>query len=150
TQRSVKDKTGLGLNEYTAVPPPPAQVYSPPKNDLSWTAILMRSGRKTINAAKPKAVHNAVKASACWVWKPKNRIQVCDGLGSHKKMIWRIPSPNRGGKMLINEGSPLFKEDAPTRGMNGIQGEAFWHCKDMQQIALDNGSKEAQGTLGNV
>ncbi|GKD55209.1 hypothetical protein Tco_1288596 [Tanacetum coccineum] len=37
-------------------------------------AILIRSGRKTINAAKPKAVHNAVKASTCWVWKPKNRV----------------------------------------------------------------------------
>ncbi|GJZ51972.1 hypothetical protein Tco_0606487 [Tanacetum coccineum] len=35
-------------------------------------AILMRSGRKIINAAKPKAVHNAVKALTCWVWKPKN------------------------------------------------------------------------------
>ncbi|GJT38191.1 mutator type transposase [Tanacetum coccineum] len=39
TQRSVKDKTGMGLNEYTNVPPPPAQVYSPPKNDLSWTGL---------------------------------------------------------------------------------------------------------------
>ncbi|GJW77564.1 ribonuclease H-like domain-containing protein [Tanacetum coccineum] len=39
TQRSVKDKTGLGLNEYTVVPPPPTQVYSPPKNDLSWTGL---------------------------------------------------------------------------------------------------------------
>ncbi|GJW50737.1 ribonuclease H-like domain-containing protein [Tanacetum coccineum] len=54
-------------------------------------AVLMRSRLKTINnswsraavnAAKPKAVHNAVKrnrfhdvkASACWVWKPKNRV----------------------------------------------------------------------------
>ncbi|GJU75769.1 putative ribonuclease H-like domain-containing protein [Tanacetum coccineum] len=37
--KSVKDKTGLGLNEYTVVPPPPAQVYSPPKNDLSWTGF---------------------------------------------------------------------------------------------------------------
>ncbi|GKB38142.1 ribonuclease H-like domain-containing protein, partial [Tanacetum coccineum] len=37
--RSVKDKTGLGLNEYTDVPPPPAQVYSPPTNDLSWTGL---------------------------------------------------------------------------------------------------------------
>ncbi|GJU13798.1 hypothetical protein Tco_1136194 [Tanacetum coccineum] len=36
--------------------------------------ILMRFGRKTINAAKPKAVHNVVKALACWVWKPKNRV----------------------------------------------------------------------------
>ncbi|GJU80936.1 putative ribonuclease H-like domain-containing protein [Tanacetum coccineum] len=33
------DKTGLGLNEYIVVPPPPAQVYSPPKNDLSWTGL---------------------------------------------------------------------------------------------------------------
>ncbi|GJQ97088.1 hypothetical protein Tco_0008227 [Tanacetum coccineum] len=39
TQRSVKDKTGLGLNEYTTVPPPPAQVYSPPKNDMSWSGL---------------------------------------------------------------------------------------------------------------
>ncbi|GKA90948.1 hypothetical protein Tco_0812818 [Tanacetum coccineum] len=38
-KRSVKDKTGLGLNEYTAVPPPPAQVYSPPKNDMSWSGL---------------------------------------------------------------------------------------------------------------
>ncbi|GKB10858.1 putative ribonuclease H-like domain-containing protein [Tanacetum coccineum] len=39
TQRSVKDKTGLGLNGYTVVPPPPAQVYSPLKNYLSWTGL---------------------------------------------------------------------------------------------------------------
>ncbi|GJS70988.1 hypothetical protein Tco_0703829 [Tanacetum coccineum] len=39
TQRSVKDKTGLGLNEYTVVPPPSTQVYSTPKNDLSWTGL---------------------------------------------------------------------------------------------------------------
>ncbi|GJU92304.1 hypothetical protein Tco_1304727, partial [Tanacetum coccineum] len=39
TQRSVKDKTGLEFNEYTVVPPPPAQVYLPPKNDLSWTGL---------------------------------------------------------------------------------------------------------------
>ncbi|GKC45660.1 hypothetical protein Tco_1063382 [Tanacetum coccineum] len=120
-----EDKTRIRFNEYTVVPPPPAQVYSPPKNDLSWTggsvgndvskpmirfvkeigcpsvskvnnteksrkptvkyAKMYRSQRprgnqrnwsrrKTMNAAKPKAVHNAVKASACWVWKPKNRV----------------------------------------------------------------------------
>ncbi|GJS88648.1 hypothetical protein Tco_0771284 [Tanacetum coccineum] len=38
--------------------------------------------RAAVNAAKPKAIHNAVKrnrfhdvkASTCWVWKPKNRV----------------------------------------------------------------------------
>ncbi|GJZ76795.1 putative ribonuclease H-like domain-containing protein [Tanacetum coccineum] len=37
--KSAKDKTGVGFNEYSAVPPPPAQVYSPPKKDLSWTGL---------------------------------------------------------------------------------------------------------------
>nr|GEY26773.1 hypothetical protein [Tanacetum cinerariifolium] len=32
-----KNKEGLG---YSVVPPPPAQVYSPPKKDMSWTGLL--------------------------------------------------------------------------------------------------------------
>nr|GFC10073.1 hypothetical protein [Tanacetum cinerariifolium] len=31
-----KNKEGLG---YSAVPPPPAQIYSSPKKDLSWTGL---------------------------------------------------------------------------------------------------------------
>nr|GEU91622.1 myb-like protein AA [Tanacetum cinerariifolium] len=36
SQRLDKNKEGLG---YSAVPPPHAQVYSPPKKDLSWTGL---------------------------------------------------------------------------------------------------------------
>nr|GEU58625.1 hypothetical protein [Tanacetum cinerariifolium] len=36
SQRSDKNKEDLG---YSAVPPPPAQMYSPPKKDLSWTGL---------------------------------------------------------------------------------------------------------------
>nr|GFA91005.1 hypothetical protein [Tanacetum cinerariifolium] len=36
SQRSDKNKDGLG---YSAVPPPLAQIYSPPKIDLSWTGL---------------------------------------------------------------------------------------------------------------
>nr|GEX33235.1 hypothetical protein [Tanacetum cinerariifolium] len=36
SHRSDKNKEGLG---YSAVPPPPAQVYSPPKKDMSWTGL---------------------------------------------------------------------------------------------------------------
>ncbi|GJY91972.1 hypothetical protein Tco_0507754 [Tanacetum coccineum] len=39
SQKSTKDKTGVGFNEHTIVPPPPAQVYSPPQRDLSWTGL---------------------------------------------------------------------------------------------------------------
>nr|GEV46330.1 hypothetical protein [Tanacetum cinerariifolium] len=34
-----KDMKGVGLNEYCVVPPPPAQIYSPPKKDLSWMGL---------------------------------------------------------------------------------------------------------------
>ncbi|GJT28229.1 ribonuclease H-like domain-containing protein [Tanacetum coccineum] len=61
------------------------------KRNMIPQAVLMRSGLKTINTArsraavnvaKPKEVHNVVKrnrfhdvkASACWVWKPKNKV----------------------------------------------------------------------------
>nr|GEV11214.1 putative ribonuclease H-like domain-containing protein [Tanacetum cinerariifolium] len=37
SQRNDKNKEDLG---YSAVPPPPAQVYSPPKKDMSWTGLL--------------------------------------------------------------------------------------------------------------
>ncbi|GKA65428.1 putative ribonuclease H-like domain-containing protein [Tanacetum coccineum] len=52
--------------------------------------------KAVVNAARPKAVFNTikgnhvnvVKASACWVWKPKTKIQVSDGLGPQKKLIF--------------------------------------------------------------
>ncbi|GKA78859.1 hypothetical protein Tco_0785396 [Tanacetum coccineum] len=48
-QRLDKDKKGLGFNEYSVVPPPPAQVYSPPKNyplnSSSYTSIGINKAR---------------------------------------------------------------------------------------------------------
>nr|GEW03074.1 ribonuclease H-like domain-containing protein [Tanacetum cinerariifolium] len=34
-----KDMRGVGFNKYCAVPPPPAQVYSPHKKDMSWMGL---------------------------------------------------------------------------------------------------------------
>nr|GFC62930.1 hypothetical protein [Tanacetum cinerariifolium] len=36
SQRLDKNKEGLG---YNAVPPPPAQIYSSPTKDISWTGL---------------------------------------------------------------------------------------------------------------
>nr|GEV43977.1 hypothetical protein [Tanacetum cinerariifolium] len=36
SQRSDKNKEGIG---YSDVPPPPTQIYSPPKKDMSWTGL---------------------------------------------------------------------------------------------------------------
>ncbi|GKD66634.1 hypothetical protein Tco_1308742, partial [Tanacetum coccineum] len=53
-----------------------------PRRNMISHAVLMRSRIKAVNTANPKDVHNAVKrnrfntvkASACWVWMPKNRV----------------------------------------------------------------------------
>ncbi|GJY64763.1 hypothetical protein Tco_0466223 [Tanacetum coccineum] len=58
----------------------PKQPEKPVRKPVKY-AKMYRS-RAAVNAAKPKAVHNAVmrnrfhdvKASACWVWKPKNKV----------------------------------------------------------------------------
>ncbi|GKF75273.1 hypothetical protein Tco_0224717, partial [Tanacetum coccineum] len=52
--------------------------------------------KAVVNDVRPKAVLNAakgnqvntVKASACWVWKSKTKIQVSDGLGPQKKLVF--------------------------------------------------------------
>ncbi|GKC87939.1 hypothetical protein Tco_1148588 [Tanacetum coccineum] len=56
--------------------------HSNPRRNMIPQAVLMRSGIKAVNTAKPKDAHNAlkrnrfniVKALACWVWMPKNRV----------------------------------------------------------------------------
>ncbi|GJX97039.1 putative ribonuclease H-like domain-containing protein [Tanacetum coccineum] len=56
--------------------------HSNPRRNMIPQAVLMRSGIKAVNTAKPKDSHNAVKrnrfntvkASACWVWMPKKRV----------------------------------------------------------------------------
>ncbi|GJS15737.1 ribonuclease H-like domain-containing protein [Tanacetum coccineum] len=70
-------KKGLG---YNAVPPPYTRNFMPPTPDLSFTGL--DEPKAVVNAARPKAVVNdvkgnnvnAVKASACWVWKPKTKV----------------------------------------------------------------------------
>ncbi|GJR05086.1 hypothetical protein Tco_0528070 [Tanacetum coccineum] len=56
--------------------------YPRPKRNFVPKAVLMKTRMRLVNAAKPKAAYNAVKrnrfnaakASACWVWMPKNRV----------------------------------------------------------------------------
>nr|GEX70299.1 reverse transcriptase domain-containing protein [Tanacetum cinerariifolium] len=50
SQRLDKNKEGLG---YSAIPPLPAQVYSPPKKDLSWTGLLKFADDTVTNYSRP-------------------------------------------------------------------------------------------------
>ncbi|GKA21063.1 hypothetical protein Tco_0701052 [Tanacetum coccineum] len=95
TQRSVKDKTGLGLNEYTVVPPPPAQVYSPPKNDLSWTGL-------------PEFVDDTVTDYS----RPTPSIDVSKDVSDEQKAIWKSNSASfseQGGSVGNVVSKPMIR-----------------------------------------
>nr|GEV93395.1 integrase, catalytic region, zinc finger, CCHC-type, peptidase aspartic, catalytic [Tanacetum cinerariifolium] len=50
SQRSDKNKDGL---RYSVVPPPPAQIYSSPKKDMSWTGLLEFADDKVTDYSRP-------------------------------------------------------------------------------------------------
>ncbi|GJT39402.1 putative ribonuclease H-like domain-containing protein [Tanacetum coccineum] len=65
-QRLVIDKKGLGFNEYNTVPPPPAQVYSPPKKDMSWMGLPEFVDDTITNYSRPTpSIDVFVKETGC-------------------------------------------------------------------------------------
>nr|GEV67830.1 retrovirus-related Pol polyprotein from transposon TNT 1-94 [Tanacetum cinerariifolium] len=59
SQRADKNKDGLG---YSAVSPPPAQIYSSPKKDLSWTALLEFANDIVTNYSRPSPTMESTSA----------------------------------------------------------------------------------------
>nr|GEZ93804.1 hypothetical protein [Tanacetum cinerariifolium] len=53
SQRLDKNKEGLG---YSAVPPPPPQIYSPPKKDMSWTGLSEFKDDTVTNYSRPAPI----------------------------------------------------------------------------------------------
>ncbi|GJX70947.1 putative ribonuclease H-like domain-containing protein [Tanacetum coccineum] len=79
----------------TAQPRTTVNSARPMTNVFNKAHSTVRRPKAAVNVARPKTVVNTVqgnqvnvvKASACWVWKLKTKIQVTDGLGPQKKLI---------------------------------------------------------------
>ncbi|GKE44562.1 hypothetical protein Tco_1471846, partial [Tanacetum coccineum] len=74
------------VNDYYST----RMTHSNPRRNMIPQAVLMRSGIKAVNTAKQKDAHNIVKrnwfhdvkASACWVWRPKQK-EILDNVSKH-------------------------------------------------------------------
>ncbi|GJT69239.1 hypothetical protein Tco_1028525 [Tanacetum coccineum] len=103
--------------------------HSNPRRNMIPQAVLMRSGIKAINTAKPKDAYNVVKrnlfhgvkASACWIWRPKQkeildnvskhnsasmilkRLDYIDAQGRFKSVIAWVPKRRCGGSFQTRE-----------------------------------------------
>ncbi|GKC13195.1 putative ribonuclease H-like domain-containing protein [Tanacetum coccineum] len=79
---------------------------------------------KNVDIVRPKVVVNivkgnnvnAVKASACWVWKPKTKIQVSNGVSPQKKLIFLS---NVQDYEEINGGYVAFRGNSKRRKITG-------------------------------
>ncbi|GKE52047.1 hypothetical protein Tco_1487203, partial [Tanacetum coccineum] len=94
-KRLDKDKKGLGFNEYSAVPPPPAQVYSPPKKDLSWMGL-------------PEFVDDIVTDYS----RPTPSIDVSKDVSEEQKAIWKSNSASfseQGGSVGNVVSKPVIR-----------------------------------------
>ncbi|GKF99341.1 hypothetical protein Tco_0298124, partial [Tanacetum coccineum] len=92
SQKSAKDKTGVGFNEYSVVPPLPAQVYSPPKKDLSWMGL-------------PEFVDDTVTDYS-------RRIDVSKDVSDKQKAIWKSNSASfseKGGSIGNVVSKPMIR-----------------------------------------
>ncbi|GJT31631.1 uncharacterized mitochondrial protein-like protein [Tanacetum coccineum] len=102
---------------------------------------------KNVNTARPKAVVNvvkgnnvnAVKAFNCLFWKPKTKIQVSDGLGPQKKLIFLSdvqgnPQMNLQDKRVIDSGC--------SRHMTGNMS----YLTDYEEIVCEKDNVALEGT----
>ncbi|GKA70667.1 ribonuclease H-like domain-containing protein [Tanacetum coccineum] len=85
SQKSGKDKKGVGFDEYRVVPPPPAQVYSPPMPDLSWTGLPEFADNTVTDYTRPTPsvnVTNDVRSEL-----DGNNLTVCEHGGTSSNAV---------------------------------------------------------------
>ncbi|GKD99778.1 ribonuclease H-like domain-containing protein [Tanacetum coccineum] len=85
SQKLGKDKKGVGFDEYRAVPPPPAQVYSSPMLDLSWTCLPEFADNTVTNYTRPIPsvdVTNDVRSEL-----DGNNLTVCEHRGTSSNVV---------------------------------------------------------------
>ncbi|GJS99125.1 hypothetical protein Tco_0820295 [Tanacetum coccineum] len=124
--------------------------------------VLMRSGIKAVNAAKPKAVHNgavkgnrfnAIKASACWVWMPKNR--VIDHVSKNNsasvtlKRFDYIDAQGRFNLVALDLGSTRFcrKVENGVEGVEAAGIDTIEATKKQQDVILIHGGDDYISSL---
>ncbi|GJX42548.1 ribonuclease H-like domain-containing protein [Tanacetum coccineum] len=124
-QRLDKDKKGLGFNEYSVVPPPPAQVYSPPKKDLSWMGL-------------PEFVDDTVTDYS----RPTPSIDVSKDVSDEQKAIWKSNSASfseQGGSVGNVVSKPMISMQKCTghKGLGEIKGTPIiedWIAEDESEV----------------
>nr|GEW91811.1 hypothetical protein [Tanacetum cinerariifolium] len=86
SQRTDKNKEGLG---YNAVPlPPPAQVYSPPKKNMSWTGLPEFADDTVTDYSRPSPKHNMYSIDLNNIVPHKNLTCLVAKASADESILW--------------------------------------------------------------
>nr|GEW64456.1 retrovirus-related Pol polyprotein from transposon TNT 1-94 [Tanacetum cinerariifolium] len=115
SQRPDKNKEGL---RYSAVPPPHAQIYSPPKKDLSWTCLPEFVDDTVTDYRRPTPSIDALK---CNKMNSKVVIFLFLSMENQQEIREKLLRPQLVGfgdlnKILLNKGNPH----------NNIDDKGYW------------------------
>nr|GEZ76625.1 hypothetical protein [Tanacetum cinerariifolium] len=105
SQRTDKNKEGLG---YCTVPPPPAQVYSPPKKDMSWKGLPEFADDSITDYSRPlPTIESLSQVEARLVEFKKQEIKLCEKI---RGLEFDVKNKNNKIKRLMNELEQVKKE----------------------------------------
>nr|GEX39429.1 hypothetical protein [Tanacetum cinerariifolium] len=136
SQKLDKDMKGMRFNEYCAVLPPPAQVYSPPKKDLSWmglpefvddTVTDYTRPTPSIDVSKSVTPHSNVK-------RPFERKSAAKNKVSSPTVRPKIPTIG----LKVPTAKPTVAADNRNKG-KAVKASAHWIWKPKQNSS-DKGS----------
>nr|GEU70180.1 hypothetical protein [Tanacetum cinerariifolium] len=144
SQRTDKNKEGLG---YNVVPPPPAQVYSPPKKDMSWIGLPENSSvtdtEESSSTISSKHVIQFVKAVDRPTEIKTNKVETVKNPAVKYAELYRktLKSYNvRGNQRNWNnlKSQQLGKNFV-------IKNKACFNCDDFDHLSYDCGKWVKQG-----
>ncbi|GJW93803.1 hypothetical protein Tco_0173475 [Tanacetum coccineum] len=125
--------------------------YPHPKRNFVPKAVLMKTGMRPVNAAKPKAAYNAVKTSACWVWMPKNRmvdhvsknisasvtlkrLDYIDAQGRFKSVMAWMDAQAQGRQECSKEKEESREECSKSRKTKKMKWEDCWELNTSELV----------------
>ncbi|GKC00796.1 hypothetical protein Tco_0986932 [Tanacetum coccineum] len=142
--------------------------HSNPRRNMIPQAVYLRSGIKAVNTAKPKNAHNAVKrnsfntvkASACWVWMPKNRVidhvskynnasvtlkrlDYINAQGRFKSVMARMDAQTQGRQECSKEKEESKEECSKSRNtkkMKCLEASSILSAKTKKLVVLEENS----------
>nr|GEV47702.1 hypothetical protein [Tanacetum cinerariifolium] len=148
SQRMDKNKERLG---YSDVPPPPAQLYSSPKKDLSWTGLSEFKDDTVTDYSRPSPAVESTSDDAQNRNPSVTKTEASPSTISPKSFIKFVkakdsPTNSKTDKAKTTKKSPVKYAEQYRKLTNIPNKKACFNCGDFNHLAYDCRKRMKKGT----